>query len=44
MTRLLAADGMLALGASESIIGLNTKLKQHTGFRGYFVHAAAEKA
>jgi chemotaxis protein methyltransferase CheR len=43
MTKLLAADGALALGSSESIIGLNTKLKQHPSFRGYFVHAAAER-
>lgn len=39
MTRLLSADGMLALGASESIIGLNTKLKQHPKNRSYFIHA-----
>ena len=39
MTRLLASDGMLTLGASESIIGLNTKLKQHPKHRGYFLHA-----
>jgi chemotaxis protein methyltransferase CheR len=39
MTRLLAPDGLLALGSSESIIGLNTKLKQHPKHRGYFVHA-----
>ncbi len=40
MTRLLAPDGSLALGSSESIIGLNTKLKQHPKHRGYFVHAS----
>jgi chemotaxis protein methyltransferase CheR len=39
MTRLLSPDGLIALGASESIIGLNTKLKQHAKHRGYFVHA-----
>jgi len=39
MTRVLAPDGVLALGASESIIGLNTKLKQHPKHRGFFVHA-----
>jgi chemotaxis protein methyltransferase CheR len=39
MTRLLSPDGLLALGSSESIIGLNTKLKQHPKHRGYFVHA-----
>lgn len=39
MTRLLSPDGLIALGASESIIGLNTKLKQHPKHRGYFVHA-----
>jgi chemotaxis protein methyltransferase CheR len=39
MTRALSPDGLLALGASESIMGLNTKLKQHPKHRGYFVHA-----
>ena len=39
MTRLLAPDGLLALGSSESIIGLSTKLRQHPKHRGYFVHA-----
>ncbi len=39
MTRLLASDGLLVLGASESILGLGTKLRQHPEFRGYFTHA-----
>jgi chemotaxis protein methyltransferase CheR len=39
MVRLLSADGVLVLGASESVMGLNTKLKQHPQHRGYFVHA-----
>lgn len=36
MCRLLAPDGWLVLGASESIIGLNTQLKSHPKLRGYF--------
>ena len=40
MTRLLSHDGLLALGASESIMGLNTKLKPHPQHRGYFLHAS----
>lgn len=39
MTRLLSADGLLALGASESLMGISTKLKQHPQQRGYLVHA-----
>lgn len=39
MTRLLASDGLLVLGASESILGLGTKLRQHPELRGYFTHA-----
>jgi chemotaxis protein methyltransferase CheR len=39
MSRQLAGDGLLALGASESIIGLNIKLKPHQDYRGYFSHA-----
>ena len=39
MARMLAPDGLLALGSSESIIGLRTKLRQHPKHRGYFVHA-----
>lgn len=39
MTRALSPDGLLALGSSESIVGLNTKLRQHPKHRGYFVHA-----
>ena len=36
MTQQLARDGLVALGASESIIGLNTKLKPHAEHRGFF--------
>jgi chemotaxis protein methyltransferase CheR len=39
MSRQLAADGLVALGASESIIGLNLKLKPHPEYRGFFAHA-----
>jgi chemotaxis protein methyltransferase CheR len=38
MSRQLAGDGLLALGASESIIGLNVKLKPHPEHRGFFTH------
>jgi chemotaxis protein methyltransferase CheR len=37
MTRVLSTGGLLALGASESVMGLNTKLKQSPQHRGYFV-------
>jgi chemotaxis protein methyltransferase CheR len=40
MSRLLARDGVLILGASESIIGLDVNLKPHSDYRGFFVHAA----
>lgn len=40
MTKTLAPDGVIALGASESIIGLNTKLKTHEQYKGFFTHAA----
>lgn len=40
MAKTLAADGILALGASESIIGLNTKLKPHPQYKGFLAHAA----
>ncbi len=39
MARILAPDGILALGASESIIGLNTKLKPHGQYKGFLSHA-----
>ena len=39
MARILAPDGVLALGASESIIGLNTKLKPHGQYKGFLSHA-----
>jgi chemotaxis protein methyltransferase CheR len=35
MSQTLAPDGLLAIGASESIIGLNTKLKPHPEHRGF---------
>ncbi|NJM35203.1 MAG: protein-glutamate O-methyltransferase CheR [Rhodomicrobium sp.] len=39
MTRILAKDGILVLGASESIIGLNVNLKPHPDYRGFFINA-----
>lgn len=41
MVRILAPDGVLALGASESVIGLNTKLKPHPQYRGFLAHAGS---
>jgi chemotaxis protein methyltransferase CheR len=35
MGQILAPDGLLAIGASESIIGLNTRLKPHQEHRGF---------
>lgn len=35
MGQILAPDGLLAIGASESIIGLNTRLKPHQEYRGF---------
>jgi chemotaxis protein methyltransferase CheR len=35
MSQILAPDGLLAIGASESIIGLNTKLRPHAEYRGF---------
>lgn len=35
MTRHLTPDGLLAIGASESVIGLNTKLKPHPQYRSF---------
>jgi chemotaxis protein methyltransferase CheR len=35
MSQILAPDGLLAIGASESIIGLTTRLKPHTEHRGF---------
>ncbi len=40
MSRVLAPDGLLALGASESVIGLNTKLKPHPDYRGFLTQTA----
>lgn len=37
MTRLLAPDGVIILGAAESIIGLDTKLATHPKLRGVLV-------
>ncbi len=37
MTRILAPDGFLTLGASESLIGLKTDLVAHPEHRGIFV-------
>ncbi len=39
MTKLLARDGLLVLGASESIIGLDVKLKTHPDHRGFYSSA-----
>lgn len=41
MTRILAPDGFLMLGASESLIGLKTDLAPHTDQRGVFVRKSA---
>lgn len=41
MTRQLAPDGILMLGASESLIGLKTDLNAHSEHRGLFVRAGA---
>jgi chemotaxis protein methyltransferase CheR len=35
MSQILAPDGLLAIGASESIIGLNTRLRPHSEYRGF---------
>ena len=39
IARILAPDGVLAMGASESVIGLSTKFAPHPKHRSYFVHA-----
>lgn len=39
MSRILAPDGVFAMGASESVIGLSTKFAAHPKHRSYFVHA-----
>jgi hypothetical protein len=36
MSRLLAEDGVIALGASESVLGLATRLVANTTHRGFF--------
>ncbi len=41
MTRQLAPDGILMLGASESLIGLKTDLNAHPDHRGLFVRTGA---
>jgi chemotaxis protein methyltransferase CheR len=44
MTRQLAQDGSLVLGASESLIGLKTELVSHAEHRGLFVRASPSAA
>jgi chemotaxis protein methyltransferase CheR len=44
MTRLLAPDGFVTLGASESLIGLKTDLVPHPEHRGIFMRAGAVAA
>ncbi len=44
MTRVLAPDGFLTLGASESLIGLKTDLAAHPEQRGIFMRAGASSA
>jgi len=44
MTRILAPDGLLLLGASESLIGLKTDLAAHPEHRGIFTRAGAAGA
>jgi chemotaxis protein methyltransferase CheR len=39
MTQLLTPDGLLVLGASESVIGLDVKLKTHPEYRGFYIAA-----
>ncbi|MCC7251459.1 protein-glutamate O-methyltransferase CheR [Hyphomicrobium sp.] len=41
MTRVLAPDGYVTLGASESLIGLKTELVPHPEHRGIFMRAGA---
>jgi chemotaxis protein methyltransferase CheR len=36
MSRLLPEDGVIALGASESVLGLSTRLVANTTHRGFF--------
>jgi chemotaxis protein methyltransferase CheR len=36
MSRILAEDGVIALGASESVLGLSTRLVSHPQHRGFF--------
>lgn len=44
MSRILAPDGFLTLGASESLIGLKTDLVAHAEHRGIFMRANAAPA
>ncbi|WP_295555994.1 protein-glutamate O-methyltransferase CheR [uncultured Hyphomicrobium sp.] len=44
MTRVLAPDGFVTLGASESLIGLKTDLVGHGEHRGIFMRAGAAPA
>lgn len=40
MTRILAPDGVIILGAAESVIGLDTKLSTHPKLRGVLIKEA----
>jgi chemotaxis protein methyltransferase CheR len=44
MLRILAPDGIIALGASESVLGLATTLVPHPEHRGFFHHGSAASA
>jgi chemotaxis protein methyltransferase CheR len=44
MSRILAEDGLIALGASESVLGLSTRLASNPLHRGFFQFAARTPA
>ena len=44
MSRLLAEDGVIVLGASESVLGLSTRLVSHPEHRGFFQFASRVSA
>jgi len=44
MSRILAEDGVIVLGASESVLGLSTKLVSHPQHRGFFQFAGRAAA